>query len=157
MNEVSFNMATEADAVTLTNSRVAFLTEICGEQASDITEALREQLRTYFQNALADKSYVGVVATSDDKLVATGGMVFRAQPGSFKNPSGKTAYILNMYTVPDWRKQGISTRILNMLMDIAQDMGIQSFELHATTDGEPVYQKNGFHKHHEPTYRKHAS
>jgi len=155
MSEVVYTLATEADINALVTSRIAFLTRLMGAQEMAATQLLHDHLDAYFRRAVPSKDYIGVVAKSDGKIVATGGMVFREQPGSFKNPSGKTAYILNMYTIPDFRRRGISTNILNQLMEIATGMGIQSFELHATGDGEPVYQKCGFHKHHEPTYRKH--
>jgi GNAT superfamily N-acetyltransferase len=59
-----------------------------------------------------------------------------------------------MYTVPEFRRMGISSNILNRLVDTGKEMGITAFELHATEVGEHVYKKNGFLIHNEPTYRK---
>jgi len=33
-------------------------------------------------------------------LAGAGGLVIRQQPGSFKNPTGITGYIMSMYTFP---------------------------------------------------------
>lgn len=154
MNDITLHIATVEDALTLANARVAFLTELLGQQSQDAVDSLAQQLITYFQNAVAAHQYVGIIARQGNNLVATGGMVFREQPGSFKNPSGKTAYILNMYTIPGFRRRGISTAVMEKLMEIAQDKGYNFFELHATPDGEPLYKKLGYYRHSEPTYRK---
>ena len=62
--------------------------------------------------------------------------------------------VSNLRTVPAFRKRGICTTILNALLKDAQDLGVTAFELHATREGEPVYRKNGFVLHPEPTLRK---
>ena len=157
MNEITYHSATAAESDELAALRVAFLTELLGQQAQEEADRLTRELTTYFRRAVAAQQYAGLIARRGDIVVATGGMVFREQPGSFKNPSGKTAYILNMYTIPGFRRRGISTAIMEQLMEIARSKGYNSFELHATPDGEPVYKKLGFHKHSEPTYRKHLS
>lgn len=155
--EITYHIATAGDSDNLAKSRVAFLTELLGQQEDAAVERLVRELSAYFRKAVPAQQYVGIIARQNGKLAATGGMVFREQPGSFKNPTGKTAYILNMYTLPAFRRRGISTAIMEQLMDIARSKGYHSFELHATPDGEPVYQKLGFYKHSEPTYRKHVS
>jgi hypothetical protein len=81
-------------------------------------------------------------------------MMLREQPGNFKNPSGKWAYIMNMYTYPSFRRLGICTGILKALTDEASLNNITAIELHATKNGELVYVQNGFVIHNEPTYRK---
>ncbi|MBX2904937.1 MAG: GNAT family N-acetyltransferase [Taibaiella sp.] len=154
MNDITLHIATVEDAEDLAISRVHFLTELVGQQPQPDADGLTQELVAYFRNAVAAQQYVGIIARRGDKLVATGGMVFREQPGSFKNPSGKTAYILNMYTIPGFRRRGISSSVMEKLMEIAQGKGYSFFELHATPDGEPMYKKLGFYKHSEPTYRK---
>ncbi len=155
MEDIRYTIAIPDDAATLATYRIMFLTELLGPQDEKVAAILHTNLERYFRDAIRSNAYTGILAKAGNEVVATGGMVFREQPGSFKNPSGRTAYILNMYTVPAFRRNGISTKVLNKLLDIARQNGITSFELHATSDGEPVYQKCGFQRHNEPTYRKH--
>lgn len=157
MQEITYHLATAAESHELAVSRIAFLTELLGLQPEEEADRLERELTIYFRRAVPAQQYVGLVARQHGQLVGTGGMVFREQPGGFKNPSGKTAYILNMYTIPEFRRRGISMAIMEQLMEIARSRGYNSFELHATPDGEPVYKKLGFYKHSEPTYRKHLS
>lgn len=156
MDHLHYTLATESDAQILAEYRIAFLTELVGPQSPDVVEVLRQNLEKYFKRAIQAKTLFCGLARDGSTIVGTGAMVIREQPGSFRNPSGRTAYILNMYTIPAYRKHGIGNTVLKLLMKSATEMGIEMFELHATKEGEPVYQKNGFEKHHEPTYRKYT-
>ena len=88
--------------------------------------------------------------------VGIGSVHIRRVPGNFKNPSGVWGYLMNMYTLPEYRGRGICSRILTLLVDEGRQLGITAFELHATEQGRPVYEKNGFEIHHEPTLRKYT-
>jgi GNAT superfamily N-acetyltransferase len=76
-------------------------------------------------------------------------MVIKEIPGD----SGKSSYlegdILNMYTVPEARRQGVSSMILEQLLAEAKLMGISKVALHTSKDGEILYRKFGFS---EPVY-----
>jgi ribosomal protein S18 acetylase RimI-like enzyme len=117
-------------------------------------DKLREELYHYFSKHLPDNSYICCFASVEGEIAGIGGMKVIEYPGSFKNLQGTRGYIMNMYTKPRFRKKGICSTILNQLMETANTMGIRSFELHATKEGEPVYIKQGFEKHDEPSYRK---
>ena len=125
-----------------------------GQQQEELRNALRNPLLDYFTKTIPDQSYISYLAFYKDQAVAVGGIVFREQPGGFKNPSGKVAYVMNMYTKPEFRKQGLAGKILNLLTEDAVACGYKAFELHATKEGEPLYIREGFTLHPEPTYRK---
>jgi hypothetical protein len=103
---------------------------------------------------MQNNSFIVYLAKRGNEIAGMGGIVIRQQPGSFKNPSGRVGYIMNMYTFPFFRRMGICTKILNLLLTEAGLFGINAFELHASEMGEKVYELNGFVKHNEPTYRK---
>jgi GNAT superfamily N-acetyltransferase len=54
-----------------------------------------------------------------------------------------------MYTIPEARRQGISSMILSQLLTEAKAMGISKVALHTSKDGEILYRKFGFA---EPIY-----
>jgi ribosomal protein S18 acetylase RimI-like enzyme len=154
MTNIEYTLATTADLEALIDLRIALLTEISGPQEDVLLSRLKKELRVYYTEAINNNTYIGWMAKASDKTVALGGMVIRQQPGNFKNPSGRVAYVLNMYTHPDHRRQGIGDKLLKHLLGTAHEMGITTFELHASKDGEHLYQKNGFEIHGVPTYRK---
>jgi len=149
MENISYHKATPDDIETLVEYRTRFAIELKGERPLEEINNLKKQMTNYFAKATADNTCISFIAKC--------GYEIREMPGNFKNPSGKWGYIMNMYTVPKFRKQGISTRILNELIEEGKKVGITAFELHATPAGERVYIKNGFEFHKEPTLRKYMS
>jgi len=151
---MQFTKASPAEADVLTQLRIEFLEEYWGRQEESLRKYLSAKLLDYFSSSIADGSYVCYLAKHNEEWVGIGGMVIRQQPGGFKIPNGRIAYIMNMYTRANYRKQGVAKRILQLLMDEAKTLSCEALELHATKEGEPVYQKAGFYLHPEPTYRK---
>jgi len=154
MNEITYRKAGLNDLELLVDSRIEFMVDYWGAQEKDVERELRTSLEMYFKSALTAGTYISFIATQEKTFAGVGGMVLRTQAGSFKNPSGKVAYIMNMYTAPAFRRKGISTNLLNLLQEEGKKLGYTAFELHATQEGEPVYIKNNFLLHNEPTYRK---
>lgn len=155
MEAIQYCQATEADIPLLVDSRIQFLTDFFSvQQSQEDIASLRHSLDIFYGHALKNKTYLCWYAKAKGKVVGVGGMSIREQPGNFRNASGKMGYIMNMYTAPDFRKRGIASTILEKLQSTAIEMGIRYFELHASRAGEPIYVKNGFKQHTEPTYRK---
>ena len=154
MKNIEYLRATSEHLAVLVDTRVAFLSEYWGTQDEVIQKRLKDELTEYFEKAIPDKTYVAWLAKDCDTYVANGGMVIQQRPGSFRVPDGRSAYIMNMFTLPKYRKQGIASTLLNHLIEDGKQLGISFYELHATPDGQPVYIKQGFQLHKEPTYRK---
>jgi len=154
MEDITYQVAGIEDTETLVEYRLVFARELAGEKPPELIADLRKQMTGYFKKATASGDCVSVIARSGDAIAGIGTVHFRELPGNFKNPSGKWGYVMNMYTVPEFRRRGICGAILEKLVVEGRKKGITAFELHATTDGEPVYKKGGFEIHNEPTYRK---
>ena len=58
----------------------------------------------------------------------------------------KKAYIMNMYTAPAYRRQGIAFHTLDLLVKDAKKQGVSQIALEATDMGRPLYEKYGFVK-----------
>jgi GNAT superfamily N-acetyltransferase len=154
MSNITYYLATINDIAILVENRILFALELSNGQHEAAIPGLRKQMTDYFIKASNDNTCISVIAKCEDTVAGIGTIVYRELPGNFKNPSGKWGYIMNMYTVPSYRRKGICKRILDLLVEEGMKKGITSFELHATTEGEFVYKQNGFKIHNEPTYRK---
>jgi GNAT superfamily N-acetyltransferase len=152
MEPVEYIRSTTADIPMMIGMRREFSFELAGEQSPEIEEALDESQTAYFTREL-NKNYFSWHATVDGHVAAIAGMTIRTQPGSIKNPSGRWAYLMLVYTKPQYRKRGISAQLVQRLIGTAKELGITALELHATPEGAPVYERNGFVHHNEPTYR----
>ena len=80
------------------------------------------------------------------KFIGAGGVSFYQVMPTYHNPTGKKAYIMNMYTASEYRRQGISFHTLDLLVKDARKQGISQITLEATEMGRPLYEKYGFVK-----------
>lgn len=51
---------------------------------------------------------------------------------------------MNMYTAPEYRRQGIAYHTLDLLVKAAKEQGVTQIALEATDMGRPLYEKYGF-------------
>ena len=51
---------------------------------------------------------------------------------------------MNMYTAPEYRRQGVAYKTLLLLVGEAKKRGIKNISLEATEAGRPLYEKFGF-------------
>jgi predicted acetyltransferase len=154
MSTITYHKATQNDAPILVDNRILFALELSGGQNEEAVQSLRKQMINYFSKATVENTCISFIAKCDGIIAGIGSVHLREMPGNFKNPSGKWGYIMNMYTVPKFRRKGICKTILNLLVEEGKKIGITAFELHATQEGEMVYTQEGFIHHNEPTLRK---
>ena len=58
--------------------------------------------------------------------------------------SGLCGEVLNVYTEPEYRGQGLCTTLIKELITSAKELGLARIDLSATDQGFPIYQKCGF-------------
>lgn len=141
---ISYRLADITDADVLAKIRSIFLAEANDVKSKQEQEETEIANKEYFRKALADESFVSWVALDKEKIVATSGLCFYIVPPSVKCPDGKTAYIMNMFTFPEYRKQGIGMELLKRIVDEAKKRGYKKVTLAATEMGKPLYLKYGF-------------
>ena len=146
---LEFRLATLNDLDQLVELRVQFLYEAQEIDAKQSAEALRQSLREYFEKTIADGTFLAWVAVTGNMIVGTSGVCFYTVPPCFSNLSGKVAYIMNMYTLPEWRKKGIGSSLLEKLLESSKSLGITKLRLIATAAGRPLYAKYGFKPNEE--------
>ena len=137
-----YRRATQEDVGRLAELRLAFLAEISGASESD--PILRRSVVEYFSRTIPSEEFIGFLAVADGAIVATSGLVFHRHPPSNRNPTGREAYIMNMYTDPAWRRRGIASRLLQMLIDYARQNDCGKISMHALPMGRSIYVNAGF-------------
>ena len=132
------------DIDDLVRLRVALLREM-GTLADADDAPLVKATRRYLAADLPAERFIAWVGTDDDgAVIACGGLVFLQKPPSPGNHSGREAYIMNMYTAPEWRGRGLATRLFDALLNHARESGVLLARLHATEDGRALYERSGF-------------
>ena len=134
-----YRKATEKDIDSIVEMRINLLIE----EAATIPTDIRAELKEYFSIEI-NKTIVVMLAEEKDKIVATSSVIFQKYPPSFSNKEGMRAYITNVYTMPEYRRQGISTKLLDKLIEEVKKRGILYVWLWATEQGNHLYKKYGF-------------
>ncbi len=141
---LTYKKATIEDLEILTETRICVLRAANKlDEDVDMTE-VRKQSYAYYKKALAEDTHVAYLVFDNKKFVGAGGVSFFQVMPTFHNPSGWKAYIMNMYTDPDYRRQGIAYKTLDLLVAEARERGIAAISLEATQAGRPLYEKYGF-------------
>ncbi len=98
----------------------------------------------YYKRALASGEHIAYLVYDGESFVGAGGVSFYQVMPTYHNPSGRKAYIMNMYTVPEYRRKGIAYCTLDLLVKEAQEQDVSQISLEATEAGRPLYEKYGF-------------
>jgi len=152
--KITLRKASSDDIETVVNYRIQFLKETYGAPLLEKETSLKESLKSYFIKSIKDHSFISWIAEYESKSVGFSGLVIREQPGNFEIPTGKTGYILNMFTVKDYRNNGICKLLLNKLIEESKQLDLDKIELHATKDGEHIYRQYGFTEPHDKSLEK---
>jgi len=148
---IVYRRATINDVQALVDYRVRFLNELLNHPENDDTAVVRKCLREYFSTAIPSRGFIAWVAEYDRRIIATAGMVVWRKPGIYGGvESGRLGYLLNFYTIPEARRKGIGTRLLNELIRDAKSLELKYLHLHASKDGINIYRKAGFTEPQQP-------
>jgi len=137
-------LATLDDAEALVRLRMTFLAEVgnFGEGADAV--AVSEAFREYLRRKLPTGEFLAWVAEDAGEIVATSGLVFFERPPNGTSPTGLEAYVMNMYTRPEWRGRGLAAALLDAALARVKQTAARRVWLHATDVGRPVYERAGF-------------
>ena len=78
---------------------------------------VESQTRTYYQKAFAENTHTAYLLWDGETLAGTGAVSYFQVMPTLHNPTGRKAYLINLYTAPQYRRQGIATRILTRLVE----------------------------------------
>lgn len=134
--------ATIADIPQLVELRLALLKE-ANEIKEDIT-ALKVSIENYFTKNIPTDNFISYIAVCKKMILACSGLIFYEVPPFPADITGKVAYIMNMYTRPNYRGYGIATKLFDEIMREAKEQGYIKITLNATDMGKSIYKKFGF-------------
>ena len=89
------------------------------------------------------------MAIENNEIIATSGLCFYKLPPTFSNPSGQIGYVTNMYTLNEYRRRGISSKLLEKIIEEAKSLNYKILRLHSSKDGKNIYKKYGFIDHED--------
>lgn len=142
-----FTTATTEDINELTKMRIAFISDAEHSIEKQTEQIILKKLPEYFLKHLG-KDLIAFVAKEENEIVATAFLLIIEKPCNLSFVNGTIGNVLNVYTLPQFRRKGISTHLMNDLIEYAKKLGLDFVELKATNEGYPLYKKLGFCEHH---------
>ena len=128
----------------LTRTRIIVLRAANNLSADTNMSEVQKQSYEYYLKALKNNTHIAYLVFNENSIVGSGGISFFQVMPTYHNPNGYKAYIMNMYTHPDYRRRGIAYKMLDILVNEAKIKDINAISLEATEMGRPVYEKYGF-------------
>ena len=150
----TIRLASLADIDAIAEHRARMFDEM-GQVPPDAFEKLRakscERLRVF----LTRGEYIGWLAipTQSPDIIAGGAGVHLREvlphPVSRGNQGngvaeGRHAIIINVFTEPEWRHQGVAMLLLERIVQWARAERLDRLVLHASEAGRPLYERLGF-------------
>lgn len=142
--ELHFKKASAQDLDVLLEARIAMLKAVNNAPESADFSEVEKSCRAYYLDSFARDTHVAYLVFDGEEWVGCGGISFYQTLPSYKNPSGMRAYIMNIYTAPRCRGQGVASRMVDLLVEEAHLRNIKNITLVATDAGRPVYERYGF-------------
>ena len=146
IQKFEYKRAMLEDIEELVRTRILVL-RAANKLSDDVDMSLVEQETcAYYKRALETGEHIAYLVYDNGTFIGAGGVSFYQVMPTYHNPSGKKAYIMNMYTAPEYRRRGIAFHTLDLLVKAAKEQGVSQIALEATDMGRPLYEKYGFVK-----------
>ena len=157
MKEIyEYKKATIEDIDELVRTRIIVL-RAANKLSDDVDMSLVEkESYDYYMRALETGEHIAYLVYDNGTFIGAGGVNFYQVMPTYHNPTGRKAYIMNMYTASEYRRQGIAFYTLDLLVKDAWEQGVSRIALEATDMGRPLYEKYGFVKMEDEMELKHS-
>ena len=142
--EIEIRQAGLADLERLLEWRIEVLHEVFSIPENWPIPELEKANRRYYQQALPAGGHVACFAYAGKEIVGCGGICLYQEMPSPDNPSGQCAYLMNIYTRPQFRGQGVGETVIKWLIGQARQRNISKIYLETSEAGRSVYKKIGF-------------
>jgi len=129
------------DIDIVTNNRIEFVTSISNIQ--NINE-FRVETKKYLEDHLNDGSLLYYMAVEGEQIIASCMLCIYMTIPIPSCLNGKSGILLNVYTLKEYRRQGLASKLISKLIDDAKNLGVHTILLDYTDDGYPLYKSLGF-------------
>jgi ribosomal protein S18 acetylase RimI-like enzyme len=136
--------ATAGDAATLGRLRHALFRE-SGRQPEAGAPPFEADATAALAETIARGTCEAWLAESDAReAIGSVALLLLPRLPSPESRAQQEGYLLNVYTLPEWRRRGVAASLVAAAVARARELGLARIRLHATEDGQRVYAAAGF-------------
>jgi GNAT superfamily N-acetyltransferase len=114
-----------------------------------LLDAMLSVTTDYLTKAIAQGTFRGWLAEAGSRIVAGGAIVVSPWPAHPYDLDCRRATILNVYTYPEFRRQGIARQLMQTMIAWCKKESLARVDLHASEDGRHLYESLGFEPSNE--------
>ena len=140
---MNLRKATLDDMDELVKIRLGYLNIDFKDMSKHQEKQIKEELQVYFMEHLG-RDFMAYIAEENGEIVSSVFLVMIEKPANPNFMTGKIGNVLNVFTKPEYRRQGLANRLLKTMIEEAKSKRISYLELMATEQGYPLYKKLGF-------------
>ncbi len=117
------------------------------DENTEIEELVRETGNYYASHI--SKDFFCWFAKIDGHIAAVASMCIFCRIPYFQNPVGLEGYILNVYTLPKFRKKGAASKIVSEIINFSKKSSIKKLWLNSSEAGKGIYKSLGFKENND--------
>lgn len=137
---IEYFKATIDDLDLLMKSRFEML-KVVNELADDyeFSKELTDSTEEFFKHT--DQT---TILVRDKEIIGCATICYIDVMPTFSHPTGKRSHLMNVYVNDNYRRQGIASKMIDILVEEAKARGVTEISLDATDSGRPLYENYGF-------------
>jgi GNAT superfamily N-acetyltransferase len=146
---IALRRATVEDAPAIVEHRRAMFRDQ-GHRDDDLLDGMAAKFLPWVRAKMMEGEYLAWFAvTANNAVLAGAGLWLMDWPSHVIGASSRRGNILNVFTEPEFRRQGLARQLMEAALTWCKENGIDLVILHASTDGRPLYESLGFQASNE--------
>ena len=137
--------ATMADIDLLIKLRMDFIADSSMPSIEEnVRTQIGSQLADYYAEHIEDGTFIAVLAETENTVACVAFLTVTQMPANPYTITGRLGTVLNVFTYPACRRQGIATKVMKRILQEAKKAKVSLVRLSATKAGQPLYESLGF-------------
>jgi ribosomal protein S18 acetylase RimI-like enzyme len=125
--------------------RVRYLNEVFEHPEDEESRRLEQRISDFLSKHMELGDMYCYIACSSNRIVGSVCMMIRQSPPVYELfEQGNLGYLMNIHTIEEFRGRGITKDLIQKVIELAGDLGIDYIHLHCTEDMTRFYSKLGF-------------
>ena len=121
-----------------------------GYQDDAALDSMSAKFRPWLLARMTAGEYLAWLAIAADGTAAAGaGLWLMDWPPHMVGRGPRRGNILNVYTLPEFRRRGLARRLMDVVVQWCRGNGVDTVILHASPDGRALYESMGFKETNE--------
>lgn len=141
-----FRLAEINDIANLVKIRLDFCRQVIVASSHDQNHDLAPQLQSYYRQHLG-LDFIAALAEDGPELAAVAFLNLIERPASHALPKGRSGEIGNVYSYQQYRRRGLASQLIKMLINEANERQLDRLDVSANEEGLKIYKELGFRAH----------